>query len=98
MDLFNKCWEAGSLPSRWGKARVRMLHKRGSKHECTNYQGISLLDVMSEMYEEVLDQTTMHVYLHCPMHASCGRSMRGDRCRLRMRSRGGGGGGGGGGV
>jgi hypothetical protein len=26
MELFNKCWKVGSLPSRWGKARVRMLH------------------------------------------------------------------------
>ena len=30
MGLFNKCWKVGSLPSRWGKARVRMLHKRGT--------------------------------------------------------------------
>jgi hypothetical protein len=55
MGLFNKCWKVGSLPSRWGKARVRMLHKRDSKHECTNYRGISLLDVMSKLYEKVLD-------------------------------------------
>ena len=55
MGLFNKCWKVGSLPSRWGKARVRMLHKRDSKHECTNYRGVSLLDVMSKLYEKVLD-------------------------------------------
>jgi hypothetical protein len=30
-------------------------YKRDSKHECTNYRGISLLDVMSKLYEKVLD-------------------------------------------
>jgi hypothetical protein len=29
--LFNKCWTAGKVPTRWGIARVKMLHNRDSK-------------------------------------------------------------------
>jgi hypothetical protein len=41
--MFKKCWAAGKVPTRWGVAHVRMLHKRDSKNKCTNYRGISLL-------------------------------------------------------
>ena len=51
--MFNKCWAAGKVPTRWGIAHVRMLHKRDSKNKCTNYRGISLLSVISKMYEKI---------------------------------------------
>jgi hypothetical protein len=35
--MFNKCWAAGKVPTQWDISHVRMLHKRDSKNNCTNY-------------------------------------------------------------
>ena len=51
--MFNVCWAEGKLPERWGKARVRMLYKMGKISDVGNYRGISLLSVLSKLYEKV---------------------------------------------
>jgi hypothetical protein len=49
--MLNVCWEECKLPERWGKARVRMLYKMGTKSDVGNYREISLLSVLSKLYE-----------------------------------------------
>ena len=47
----------------WGIAHVRMLHKCDSKNNCTNYRGISLLSVISKMYEKINANRLQRSYL-----------------------------------
>jgi hypothetical protein len=61
--MFNVCWDEGKLPERWGKARVRMLYKMGKKSDVGNYRGISLLSVLSKLYEKVCMNRLMAVML-----------------------------------
>jgi len=61
--MFNVCWDEGKLPERWGKARVRMLYKMGTKSDVGNYRGISLLSVLSKLYEKVCMNRLMAVML-----------------------------------
>jgi hypothetical protein len=51
--MFNVCWAERKLPERWGKARVRMLYKMGKISDVGNYREISLLPVLSKLYEKV---------------------------------------------
>ena len=36
LDICNKIWETGILPSNWTKSMIISLHKKGSKQKCEN--------------------------------------------------------------
>ena len=49
-------WEKGKVTEDWTKAVIVPLHKKGSKMVCSNYRGISLLSVPSNVYARILDR------------------------------------------
>ena len=52
--LFNNCMSAGVFPDPLKIARVIPIHKSGSKNEIANYRPISLLPVMSKIFEKLM--------------------------------------------
>ena len=54
-SIVNVAWKAGSVPEDWRKALVIPVHKKGSKMQCTNYRGISLLSIPGKVYARILD-------------------------------------------
>ena len=49
--------ERGKAPLEWRKAIIVPLHKKGSKLECQNYKGISLLSILGKVYARVLNES-----------------------------------------
>ncbi len=54
-SIDNVAWKAGSVPEDWRKALVIPVHRKGSKMQCTNYRGISLLSIPGKVYARILD-------------------------------------------
>ena len=55
VKLFNVVWERGVAPRDWKTAIIVPIHKKGSRLECTNYRGISLLSVVGKVFARVLN-------------------------------------------
>lgn len=54
--LFNLCWRDCLVPDDWCKAIIVPLHKgRGSRQECENFRGISLLSIVGKLYARILN-------------------------------------------
>ena len=51
--LFQKIYETKKIPEQWKVARVIPLHKKGNKHEITNYRPISNLCSISKIFEKL---------------------------------------------
>ena len=55
VSLFNLVWEKGEAPRDWRDATIVPIHKKGSRMECTNYRGISLMSVVGKVFARVLN-------------------------------------------
>lgn len=53
--MINLAWGSGSVPTDWQKALIVPVHKKGSRTQCKNYCGISLLSIPSQVYASVLE-------------------------------------------
>ena len=54
-NLFNMIMEEKRVPVEWKKAKIFPIFKnKGSKLECGNYRGISLISVPSKVFMRVL--------------------------------------------
>ena len=57
--LINLSFETGKFPSELKQSKVLPLHKGGCKKDRTNYRPISLLPILSKLYEKVAHK---HLY------------------------------------
>lgn len=55
LHLINECWRANDVPSAWNKAEVISLFKKGDRHRCDNYRGISLLNSAYKVYSRIIN-------------------------------------------
>jgi hypothetical protein len=51
-------WEKEIMPEKWQTAIICPIFRKGSKLECENYRGISLLNVMYKFFTDILAQHT----------------------------------------
>ena len=52
---FVECWDKGEVPTQWKLANIMTIYKRkGEKCDCSNYRGLSLLDVAGKIFARVL--------------------------------------------
>ena len=61
--IFDRCIAEGKFPSAWKKANVQPVHKKNSRQDKTNYRPISLLPIISKIFEKVLFDS-IYSYLH----------------------------------
>ena len=54
--IMNRAWMSSMVPDDWRKALVVPVHKKGSKVQCKNYRGISLLSIPGKVYAKILDK------------------------------------------
>ena len=52
--LFKNCFEASTFPLEWKKGNVIPIFKKGNKQEVSNYRPISLLPVVSKIFERII--------------------------------------------
>ncbi len=64
--LFNYSLEKGVFPHLWKCANVVPIHKKDSKHECSNYRPISLTSSISKIFEKCIHK---HLYNHLVDHS-----------------------------
>ena len=48
--IFGMVWRSSAVPADWRKAQMVPVHKKGSRTQCKNYRGISLLSVPEKVY------------------------------------------------
>ena len=52
--IFNQCLIHGILPDKLKTTIVYPIHKGNSKHQCSNYRPISILPVLSKIFEKLM--------------------------------------------
>ena len=51
--IFNSSSRLGTFPDRWKIARITPIYKSGAKDDTNNYRPISILSVLSKLYEKI---------------------------------------------
>jgi hypothetical protein len=60
--IFNLSLSEGKFPDDWKKARVSLIFKSGNREECGNYRPISILSVISKIFEKIVfDQLSQYL-------------------------------------
>ena len=54
--LFNLVWREGVVPGDWKKAVITPIFKKGSRLDCANYKGISLLSIVGKVFGRILNE------------------------------------------
>ena len=54
--VFNVVWKEGVAPGNWKNAVIVPVYKKGSRLECTNYRGISLINIVGKVFARVLNK------------------------------------------
>lgn len=54
--IYNKCWEEGKVPEDWKIGIILPIFKKGDSRDCKNYRGITLLSIISKIYEQILEK------------------------------------------
>lgn len=76
--IFNLAWKTGSVPGDWRNAIIAPIHKKGSRKDCNNYRGISLLSVVGKLYASILEKKVRGIVEDVLDENQCGfRPMRG---------------------
>jgi len=57
LELFNKIIDKNQMPQEWEKEMVTNIHKKGTKSECENYRGITLLPTAYKLFANIIKQT-----------------------------------------
>ena len=69
--LFNLSFKTGSLPADWKLAHIVPIHKKGDKDDIENYRPISLISIISKVFEKCIrDELLLECqkFLHDSQH------------------------------
>ena len=60
-NLLTRIWQEEKIPTEWETALITPIHKKGSKLQCKNYRGISLLNVSYKILTKLIAKR-LHPY------------------------------------
>lgn len=55
LEILNKAWLNEKMPQEWGVALIMPIHKKGDPKQCDNYRGITLLNTVTKIYEQIIN-------------------------------------------
>lgn len=55
-QILNKAWKTATVPEDWKMSIILPIFKKGDSSDCSNYRGITLLSVVSKVYERILEK------------------------------------------
>ena len=62
--IFNKIWN-GSFPKKWNSASIVSIPKKGDLSDCSNYRGISLINVGLKIISKIItDRISTYALSH----------------------------------
>lgn len=61
-ELFNLSLTQGIFPNDWKQARVSPIFKSGDKEDCSNYRPISVLSVVSKLFEKLVFEQSEYIF------------------------------------
>ena len=53
-EVQNQVWNTGEIPDEWREGIVKLILKRGNRHEVKNYRGLTMMDTRYKIYTEIL--------------------------------------------
>ena len=65
LDIFNRVWETGVVPTSWQEGSLIYLPKAGDLTLPSNYRGIMLLSIMRKVYDKLLVLRAKKHVEHC---------------------------------
>ncbi len=58
VPMFNRVMNEQTMPQQWTKMTIKSIHKKGSKMLMDNRRGLFLTNIISKLFERVLDNMT----------------------------------------
>ena len=58
LHMFNQILEGQNIPNQWKKMTIKSIHKKGSKLLMENRRGLFLTNILSKLFERVLENVT----------------------------------------
>lgn len=55
LEIINKAWHNGKIPEEWGVALITPIHKKGDQKQCQNHRGITLLNTIIMIFEQLIN-------------------------------------------
>ena len=58
LHMFNQILEGQNIPNQWKEMTIKSIHKKGSKLLMENRRGLFLTNILSKLFERVLENVT----------------------------------------
>lgn len=85
--IFRTCMESGIYPTKWKMSNVYPLHKKNSKYDKANYRPISLLPILSKIFEKLIFDSLYQYLTKNNLLVSCQSGfIKGDSCVSQLLS------------
>ena len=85
--IFETCIREGIYPDKWKMSNVCLIHKKESKNLKGNYRPVSLLPILSKMFEKVLFDFLYDYFIQNQLLTPCqSEFIKGDSCVNQLLS------------
>ena len=79
--IFKTCIHDGTFPDKWKMSNVCPIHKKDAKNRKENYRPISLLPILSKIFEKVIFDSLYDYFIHNDLLTPCQSGfIKGDSC------------------
>ena len=79
--IFKTCIHDGTFPDKWKMSNVCPIHKKDAKNRRENYRPISLLPILSKIFEKVIFYSLYDYFIHNDILTPCQSGfIKGDSC------------------
>ena len=85
--IFETCLKTGIYPDKWKMSNVCPIHKKKSKNDKSNYRPISLLPILSKIFEKIIFESLYSYLTKNNLLVSCQSGfIKGDSCVSQLLS------------